>query len=41
MLNRLWAAVNRRRPENGFTTTAWMESGWVSQPFYGIREWSR
>ncbi len=33
-LPRLHAAVNDRRPENGFITTAYIEAGWTAQPDY-------
>lgn len=37
MLNRLWAAVNARRPQNGFTTSAWIANGWSSHPDFGAQ----
>jgi hypothetical protein len=36
-LSRLWAAVNVRRPHNGFTTTAWILNGWTAQPDYRVQ----
>lgn len=32
MLKRLWAAVNARRPENGFVLSSWAANGWGSYP---------
>jgi hypothetical protein len=35
-LSRLWSAVNLRRPQNGFTTVAYMSEGWTAQPDYRL-----
>lgn len=30
----LHAAINARKPENGFITGTWIASGWTAQPDY-------
>jgi hypothetical protein len=35
-LSRLHAAVNARRPQNGFITDVWILAGWTGQPEYRL-----
>lgn len=37
MLMRLHAAINKRRPHNGFIRRAFIEAGWTAQPDYGVQ----
>lgn len=39
-LGRLWSAVNKRRPQNGFTRSAFVEAGWTAQPDYA-HDWEK
>lgn len=33
-LGRLWAVVNKIRPQNGFTRSTLASAGWTAQPDY-------